>query len=78
MRGLVEKSAGSFFSFTRSLERSGILSDIEYALNIIKRECASRVRCDDCPLCTDFGECYIADKNYWPEDWDLESLFRKG
>lgn len=53
------------------------MNDIEYALNVIKRECESRVRCDDCPLCTDFGECYIADKNYWPEDWDLKSLFRK-
>lgn len=50
--------------------------EIKHALNVIKQECESNLRCDDCPLCTDFGDCFIADKCYHPEDWDLERFFK--
>lgn len=50
--------------------------EIKHALIVIKQECESHLRCDDCPLCTDFGDCFIADKCYHPEDWDLERFFK--
>ena len=49
---------------------------VKQALEVIKQTCESRLRCDDCPLSTDFGDCFIADKSYRPEDWDLERFFK--